>query len=156
MWYFVVIWLAVLGLALRSFLIVVGAYKDPVLASFENYGAEIIYSPLLGLVAWVSLFLYLSLFWFIPAEIVMGFGFLLLIPVGWFREKIREMVLQHHQWFRFLPRWYYELVLRTDREERRRIAYLWLYLPLRTRMLYNAHNDLFMQWVEQVLMTIAR
>lgn len=156
MWGFGLLWFGVLLWALRAFLIVAGVYKDPVLASFEKYGAEVIYSPLLNLLMWVGIFLYLSLFWLIPSEIVLGLGLLLLIPVAVFREHFRDTLIQRHEWFRVLPRWYYDLVLQTDREERRRIAYLWLYLPVRTRMLYNAHHDLFGQWVEQVLMTISR
>jgi hypothetical protein len=156
MWGFGLLWFIVLLCALRAFLIIVGVYKDPVLASFEKYGAEVIYSPLLNLVAWVGFFLYLSLFWLIQTEIVLGLGLLLLVPAAAFREHFRDTLIQRHEWFRVLPRWYYDLVLQTDREERRRIAYLWLYLPMRTRMLYNAHNDLFGQWVEQVLMTISR
>ena len=147
---------AMLMMTLRSFLIVVGTYKDPVLASFENYGEEKVFSPMSGLIVWAVLFIYFSLFLYYQA----GFLFIIGLMAGaWLaamREKYDEWIFRYPGFFRMFPHWYFELVQRTDREERRRIAYLWLRLPLKTRLLYNARSEYFHQWVDLVLLSISR
>jgi len=139
---------------LRSFLVVVGIYKDPILASFEVYGDEKIYSPLYNLILWSIAFVYLALFLYVGSGILLVALFLA-IPLSYFYRLYQRLLQEHPDVFRRLPGWYAELVVRTDREERRRIAYLWLRLPVRTRLLYNARSEFFLHWVDQVLMTIA-
>jgi hypothetical protein len=143
-------------MTVRTFLIVIGAYKDPVFASFENYGDERIFSPMFSLVAWAISFAYMMLFWYINPGLAFSVGLIIGIPLVAFRDIFEAMVYEHHQAFRIFPLWYHELVINTDREERRRLAYMWLQLPPRTRMIYNTHTVLFLQWVEQVLVTISR
>jgi hypothetical protein len=145
-----------LMMTLRSFLIVMGTYKDPVLASFEHYGEEKIVSPIFSLTVWVILFIYFSLFLYVQAGPLFSLGLLLIIFIASMRERLDEWRYKYDTLFRVFPRWYFELVQRTDREERRRIAYLWLRLPLATRLLYNARSEYFHHWVDLVLMSIIR
>lgn len=143
-------------MTLRSTLIILGVYKDPVLASFEVYGREKIYSPMVWLIIWGLGSTYLSLYLLIPQDNAFIIGIVILIPVLAVRERVPNIVHNNPRFFRSLPAWYRELATRTTREERRRIAYLWLRLPARTRSLYNINNHLFYQWVDLVLMSIAR
>jgi len=141
-------------LAARAFLVTLGAIKDPILHSFEVFGEEKHYYPTLWLIAWTSLTLYLSLFLYFPAGQVLFLGFgisILAYGIGSPLRRLRER-LDHY--LTNFPQWYHLLVQRTDRDERRRIAYHWLRLPPRTRWLYNARTELFWQWIDQVLMTI--
>lgn len=142
-------------MTLRAFLIVVGMYKDPILASFEHYGDERVFSPTLTLLIWTGFSVYLFTFLILEPGLVLFTGALALVAGFSFRESIARFVKRRQQLSRSLPVWYAQLVERTDRHERRRIAYLWLRLPARTRLLYNAHNGLFHHWMEQVLLTIS-
>lgn len=143
-------------MTIRAFLIVVGIYKDPVLASFEDYGTERIFSPTFSLFAWGCAFAYFMLYWFISAGAALSVGLVIGFPLAAFRDTFVRMLYEHQRSFRIFPTWYYQLVENTDREERRRLAYLWLRLPARTRMIYNTHTSIFRLWVEQTLVTIAR
>ena len=55
MYLFLLLAFFALMMTLRAFLIVMGTYKDPVLASFEHYGEEKIFSPMFSLTVWVTL-----------------------------------------------------------------------------------------------------
>lgn len=145
-----------LTMTIRSFLIVMGAYKDPIFASFEDYGDERIFSPMFSLVAWGIILAYVMLYWYISPGIAFTVGLVMGLPLVAIRESFTEMLMKYHEAFRVFPRWYYKLVQNTDRVERRRLAYMWLRLPPRTRLLYNTHTTFFDQWVEQVLVTISR
>lgn len=145
-----------LMMTLRAFLIVMGTYKDPVLASFEHYGEEQVFSPIFSLTVWVIIFVYLALFLYVQAGPLFALGLLIGAFIASIRERMEEWRYKYDSMFRMFPRWYFELVQRTDREERRRIAYLWLRLPLATRLLYNARNEYFHHWVDLVLMSITR
>ncbi|MDQ7026174.1 MAG: hypothetical protein Q9P44_11530 [Anaerolineae bacterium] len=145
-----------LMMTLRSFLIVLGTYKDPVLASFEHYGEEKVSSPIFTLIVWATLFLYFALFLYYRAGILFILGLVTGTMLASMRDRLDDWRSKYHAIFRMFPRWYFELVQRTDREERRRIAYLWLRLPLQTRLLYNAHSEYFHQWVDLVLLSITR
>ena len=156
MWFLLLMAFLTLMMTLRSFLIVMGTYKDPVLASFEHYGEERVFSPFLTLVVWTILFIYFALFLYIQAGVLFTLGLILGAFIAALRERLEEWHHRYHSAFRIFPRWYFELVQRTDREERRRIAYLWLRLPLQTRLLYNARSEYFHQWVDLVLLSITR
>ena len=145
-----------LMMTLRSFLIVMGTYKDPVLASFEHYGEEKVFSPIFSLTVWAVIFIYLSLFLYVQAGPLFALGLIIGAFIASMREHMEEWRYKYDSMFRVFPRWYFELVQRTDREERRRIAYLWLRLPLATRLLYNARSEYFHHWVDLVLMSITR
>jgi hypothetical protein len=66
------------------------------------------------------------------------------------------IVAKYHFMFLKLPRWYHELRDRTSRYERRRIAYMWLHLPLRLRITYNSSDRAFSQWADFVIMGTIR
>lgn len=139
----------------RSVLMIIGAYKDPLLASFEKYGEEHFFSPVVSLVAWAAIFLYVFLFWYIPPEFMFAIGVFIVLPITSSYGMLLRILKKYQGKLSHYPRWFYELVEMTDRDERRRIAYMWLFLPASTRMIYNANNYLFRQWVEQVLLTVA-
>lgn len=142
-------------MTVRSVFIMAGTYKDPVLASFERYGDEHIFSPPISLFFWASCFIYVSLYWYINGSAVIVLGVAILIPLGISYSFIYDFIHKNKRFFRKYPQWYDEIIENTDREERRRIAYLWLFLPPSTRMVYNSNNTLFKQWVEQVLLTVS-
>lgn len=156
MWLYIGLVSISLFMTLRSALVIVGLYKDPVLASFENYGEERVYSPMVWLVIWMGLTAYLALFLVIAAPAVFTVGLVAMLPLSALHKQLEETVKAQSEIFRRFPAWYYQLAERTNREERRRIAYLWLRLPSRTRSLYNARQERFEQWVDLVLTTIAR
>lgn len=145
----------IFSLVVRSFFVLIGAYKDPLLASFEQYGPEHIFSPLLMFFVWSSAFIYVSLYWYISSEIVFSIGLIIAIPLLASFNLIMRLLHKYKDVLRMYPRWCHQLIENTDREERRRIAYMWLFLPPSTRMIYNTNNHLFRQWVEQVLLTVA-
>lgn len=139
----------------RYTLVLFGTYKDPILASFECYGEEKIFSPPIALLLWASAFIYVCLYWYFNPSFVFGIGLLVGIPIGAAHGILIEILRKHKDRLQQYPRWSYDLIQMTDREERRRIAYLWLSLPASTRMIYNTNNHHFHQWVEQVLLTVS-
>ena len=143
-------------MVVRSFFVLIGAYKDPLLASFEQYGEEHIFSPLLVFTLWSVVFMYVSLYWYFSSELVFGLGMMIAIPLFALSGVFIRLLHKYKDTLRMYPRWCHHLIQNTDREERRRIAYMWLFLPPSTRMVYNTNNHLFFQWVEQVLLTVAR
>jgi hypothetical protein len=46
-----------------------------------------------------------------------------------------------------------ELVGRTTRAERRRLAYMWLRLPAKLRLIYNSNDRAFMEWADMVILS---
>lgn len=146
-----------LVMVLRSVLIVIGVHKDPILRSFEKYGEESRYSPFIVMIIWASLFIAYHMVIFLPSP---GLFFMVLVVSA---VLVNAMFINPSSFFARLrplfdrfPRWYVELSRRTTREERRRIAYLWLRLPIRTRVLYNTHDFYFFKWADLVLLSIAR
>ena len=69
--------------------------------------------------------------------------------------KVKDNVMNYPEVFLRFPRWYRDIVDHTSREERRKLSYMWLGLPLRTRLLYNAQHDEFRKWVELVVLSVA-
>lgn len=156
MWVIYLVTIATLIMTLRAFLMVLGAYKDPILSTFEAYGPdEPVFSPFYSLVAWALITLYIVMFLYFNMGLIFGIGLFVLIPIVAFRFEMERLLKRYQSIFCSFPRWYLELIQSTDREERRRIAFLWLRLPLRTRMLYNTNSHYFHLWVDQVLLTIA-
>lgn len=151
----VLIGLGLLVLAVRAGLIVLGIYKEPVLRRFETYGEESPYSPALGLLCWSIIFTAYLMVSLLNVGAVLFLLIFLLAPFSVVYNHSQAIVRQYPSLFTFYPRWYSDLVDRTSRDERRRLAYLWLRLPLRTRLLYNARDEFFNQWADLVLMTIA-
>lgn len=143
-----------LVMALRSIFVVIGVYKDPVLATFESYGEERFFSPLVMLIVWVTVFGYVCLYWYLDANVLFMAGMLFLLPISALHRAIFAFLVRHSSFFERYPAWYHNMLTLTDREERRRIAYLWLFLPPATRMIYNVNTTLFNRWMEQVLLTV--
>jgi hypothetical protein len=151
---FYVACLVVMLCLLRSVLIVLGIYKNPVLRCFEEYGTEKLYSPMLGLSFWLFVSFILLLFAILDTDVVIVFSVAVFIPTLWFYQRLDEFVMRYRWILTVYPSWYYRLLNTTSREEQQRIAYMWLRLPLKTRLLYNMHDVLFLQWADLVLMSI--
>jgi hypothetical protein len=150
------VFLAVMYRTARAFLMTLGFYKDPILTSFEHFGEERIYSPLYRLIAWSITLLYLSLFLYVQPGLLIVAGAIMLIPLVSLRETLQRLLYSDPRLYRAFPVWYRHLAERTTRTERRRIAYLWLRLPPRTRTHYNISQQAFHHWLDMVLVTMAR
>jgi MFS family permease len=137
-------------------LILGGLYKTPLLALFEKYGdAENQFQPVTQGAAAVGALIasgaalsavdqpwVWALFWIgLALAVTAAYAVLRTPPSGRWR---------HDDWPQ-LPRWYYALRQYTTRQERRRIAYMWLWLPRRTRSLYHANDRAFLLWADLVI-----
>ena len=146
---------AVTVLFLRACLVTLGYYKEPILTAFQQYGDEVGFSPLFESFAWGGVLAYLLFIILVPSSflVLIGvFGFVVFVMLYW---RIRDSVLRHPQIFLRFPNWYREIVDHTTREERRKLSYMWLALPLRTRLLYNAQHEEFRKWVELVVLSVS-
>lgn len=145
---------------LRIVFIITGMLKGPVLKTFEQYGPEDpVFCPLPELLFW-------------PGVIILSGGTLLarvmpiadplikfstfsgglLIFLGCIAQYRKKNIIAYWNTLPVVfPGWYKQLLEQTSRQERRRIAYMWLWLPRRTRLLYNANNRLFFLWAEQII-----
>ncbi|MBK8026597.1 MAG: hypothetical protein IPK19_35720 [Chloroflexi bacterium] len=142
-------------LLLRYGLIAAGMFKGPVLSIYARYEPDDMYYALpLALLA-VALFvltgsLLLSLFVPLAARgAILGALIALLSYVAYFmRFKARE----RPDIYSPVPLWAVRLRQRTTREERRRIAFLWLRLPWRTRIRYDVSDHHFEMWCDLVIL----
>lgn len=129
--------------------IVAGWLKEPMMAHFRRYGEErrvyplprfmrslgglcLLLAPLIPN-AWVGLA-------FVATVLMMLLGSLAVDR----REDLR----------RALPRWYFDLLQETTREERRAIAWAWLRLPLKTRIRLNGDQYAFRIFIDEVRLTV--
>ena len=145
---------------LRIGMILTGLLKGPILHTFEKYGdSENIYYPLPSLLLWAGVFV-LSIsrliaetanIW-LPATIP-GLG---LLAGAYLAQTHPELPRQFPRLFMSYPRWYFNLRDRTSRYERRRLAYMWLWLPPRLRFIYNGNDRAFNQWADLVIMATMR
>jgi hypothetical protein len=53
-----------------------------------------------------------------------------------------------------LPRWYFDLLRRATRQERRHIAYAWLRIPHKMRWRLNGDQASFHVWADTVRITV--
>jgi hypothetical protein len=145
---------------IRATLILVGFLKEPILRTFSEYGPrEKLYMPGQQLLLWGGALSVCAGFWAAPYQglsaTLTTFGILmdLVVALGYTyaeqAEKIHLKILKY-------PHWYHELRERTTRYERRRIGYMWLHLPLRTRLSYNSSDRMFMIWADFVIMGTIR
>jgi len=140
----------------RILFVLAGMYKSPVLELFEQYGdPPPVYYPWTQLLIWVGILLFsVSLFWggggFQDALGTNLLGVLFLL-IAWMSHTFKANVVKVLQELPQFPSWYNKLESYTSRVERRRIAYMWLRLPMRTRWLYNASDKFFFQWVDLVI-----
>jgi len=145
---------------LRIGLILVGLLKGPILRTFEKYGDdETVYYPLPSLLLWggilvlsASTILGQQLAIFMPSWLI-GVG---MIGAGYLAYTHPEIPRSFPQIFMIYPRWYYELRERTSRYERRRLAYMWLWLPPRLRLIYDGSDTAFNQWADLVILATMR
>ena len=140
---------------LRACLVSLGFYKEPILSAFQHYGEEIGFSPLFEACTWGGVMAYLFFMLLVPSSLLILLGimvFVVFVLVYW---RVRDSVMRHPEVFLRFPRWYRDIVNHTSREERRKLSYMWLALPLRTRLLYNAQHSEFYKWVELVVLSVA-
>lgn len=142
-------------LFIRAVLVTFGYYKEPVLSAFQQYGEEVGFSPLLDMFVWGVVVAYLIFVVLVPSSLLILFGVvsIILFVAGYW--QVKENIMNHPEIFLQYPRWYRDIVDHTSREERRKISYMWLGLPFRTRLLYNAREDAFRKWVELVVISVA-
>jgi len=145
------IWLIGLGLLIAVFYygaILLGFYKDSMMAHFRHYGEERRVYPLARFLMALGL-LCLLLAPLLPGSIGVAFTALALIIVVSSYAITRVEALQAS-----LPRWYYRLLGELTREERRAIAYAWLRLPLKTRLRLNGDDHAFWIFIDEVRLTV--
>jgi hypothetical protein len=152
---FVVGWAVSLFFLTRTILILAGLLKGPVLQLFERYGEEeAFYNPMQSLLVWIGLFVFTGGTWLIGYSKAYASIFLI-SAVCWlaayYLHGVPDFAQKHPRLFLKLPHWYYELSERTERLERRRIAYMWLRLPWRLRLIYNSNDTAFVQWADMVI-----
>lgn len=153
--FFTIAFLIVLVLFFRASLITAGVYKEPVLAAFQQYGDEVPVSPLLETLLWGGLLGYMFFVALVPSSFLILFGVVLVVFFGSFYWQVKDRIMSYPEIFLQYPRWYREIIDYTSREERRKLSYMWLALPLRTRLLYNTRQDAFHKWVELVMLSVA-
>lgn len=140
----------------RLALILTGVLKDPVLRVSRRYSiGDDLYYPLPWLLLWFGVFLFSGGLLLTIARVpfpvyLLGILLILLSYAVYDRPKLATnfptILLSH-------PRWYAELRTRTTREERRRIAYMWLWLPHGLRLYYNSHDPAFDQWADLIILS---
>ena len=151
----ILIFMTACVLFVRALLVAFGFYKEPVLAAFQQYGDEVGFSPLLDMFLWGSVVAYLIFVAVVPSSMLILVGvvsIVLFVTVYW---QVKDSIMDHPEIFLQYPRWYRDIVDHTSREERRKISYMWLGLPFRTRLLFNAREDAFRKWVELVVISVA-
>lgn len=143
------------GFLLRYGLALTGTLKDPVLRVSAQYGADDTYYVLpwvllsaSGLILSVSL----TLGMLMPGTNGVSVVAILIGLLAYGAWAARDTAKRHPEIFCPLPLWYAHLRANTTREERRRIAFLWLRLPLRTRLRYNFSHHHFWLWVDLVVL----
>ena len=145
---------------LRIGLIMTGMLKGPILHTFEKYGGdEELYYPLPAPVTLVRRDSYQpdraagGERQHLPAHrgsrsVAAGLAFV--------ARNHPEFAREHPDIFLHYPRWYHQLRARTSRYERRRLSYMWLWLPRRLRLIYNGSDRAFNQWADLVIMASMR
>lgn len=138
----------------RAILITLGLLKGPVLHVFEKYGDEEgNYNTLMYLTLWSGVFSINSGLWlsrvsqnvFFPLETI-GVTLLFTAFIFYRRPHLAQSALHY-------PIWYVELTERTSRSERRRIAYMWLKLSRKGKIIYNSSDFAFRQWTDLIIVS---
>jgi hypothetical protein len=155
MFFVILIFLVSLFFLTRILFIIFGLYKTPVIQTFEWYGPEEkIYYPVPELVLWLGIFILTGSPWiavFVGYNHPISWPGLLLLLTWWYIRQHPELP-ERYPILTWLPEWYRNLRSRTNRYERRRIGYMWLRLPARTRMLFHSNDTAFAQWADLVVM----
>jgi len=146
-----------LFIAGRLALILTGLYKSPLLTLFEKYGDEENYFfPLPRLLFWTGTLMFSGadvfneMAFYVPSVVpIVGFLFMIL---GYGAVTLPPHLQQSLDAYPPFPLWYHRLREHTSREERRRIAYIWLRLPARTRLLLNSNDRAFFHWTDLIIL----
>ena len=146
---------AVSLLFLRACLVTLGFYKEPILSAFQQYGDEVGFSPLFESCIWGLALAYLIFVLLVPSSFLVLIGIFSCVLFFMLYWRVRDNILEYPEIFLRFPNWYRDIVDHTTREERRKLSYMWLGLPLRTRLLYNAQHEEFRKWVELVVLSVA-
>jgi hypothetical protein len=138
-----------------------GMLKGPVLATFEKYGdKEPYFFPLPRLLMWLGLAVVSGGFlineWFGVQFALTGTLGVVVLLLSWLTSHYNDIVRNYAEKLPTLPLWYGRLCDETTRRERRRLAYMWLRLPVRTRLLYNASDRAFFLWADLVIAATVR
>lgn len=156
----IVIWIAFIiafAALVRTLFILAGWYKDPILRSFEAYQPEeMIFCPLLDFLFAIGACFLLGAIVLLNLAHLTVIILLFVLPLISLYPNLLQWAYDHPLIFFSLPLWYRELRARTNREERRKIAFMWLHLPRRLRLHYSIHQYAFAQWIDLVLMSIVR
>lgn len=142
----------------QTFLILFGRSKEPILRTFERYGEEIFYYPLVQLLVRimavaVCIELLIATITKVAPFILYGSGLLFILAAATHYLVQRSAALRSIlAVLTAFPLWYHDVLSRTSRYERRRIGYLWYRLPARTRSTFNLSDELFIEWVDFVIM----
>ncbi|MCC6615479.1 MAG: hypothetical protein IT320_18545 [Anaerolineae bacterium] len=141
---------------IRAALVISGRLKGPLLHIFEAYTDKPQeYNALRDLALWATILI---------IGVLVYLSDLMTLPIGSFLPLVIALVVvalaqeqapfirRHLPFLMPQPHWYADLSSRTTLMERRRIAYMWLRLPRRTRILFNHHDGAFRIWVDLVIM----
>jgi hypothetical protein len=140
----------------RTLLILTGRLKGPIIHLFERYGGN---DP--HFYPWPMLFIWCGIAW-ISGHLMMtaligsglpgvyfSISFWILSFLMWhYEQRIRQLPYFHWTY----PTWLRELWERTERQERRRIAYMWLRLSWKARLAYNSSDQAFDHWADMIIL----
>lgn len=138
----------------HSVLVVLGVLKGPVLHIFERYGdEEEFYDSLTRLALGLGVFSLASGIGlgrnfpraFLPLE---AMGVITLVATVIFYRTSATT----RKYFRY-PIWYFELLERSSRSERRRIAFMWLNLSRKGKLIFNSSDHAFNQWADLIIVS---
>jgi hypothetical protein len=159
-WLLPLLFTVVLVGLVRSVLIVVGLYKTPIIHSFESYGQdEVPPMPVMTLAVWMGALTALMGMvgvWSLRLNSTFMFAGILVLIASAAAFYWRNAFAQTYHRYAWFPRWYYDLRERTTRYERRRIAYMWLMLPRRSRLIYNSSDLQFRVWADFIILGTTR
>ncbi|MCL4249616.1 MAG: hypothetical protein KJ065_15845 [Anaerolineae bacterium] len=141
---------------IRTVLVISGRRKGPLLRVFEAYTDKPqAYNSLRAVAVWITVviigvLIYLSETMTLP--IAAFIPLVLAIATAVWANEQPDFIRQYLPFLMPEPRWFVDLSSRTTLTERRHIAYMWLKLPRRTRILYDHHDGAFRIWVDLVIM----
>ena len=141
---------------IRTVLVISGRRKGPLLRVFETYTDKPqAYNSLRELAVWATVIIVGVLVYLSESVKLPTVAFIPLlstiVTAVWASEQ-PDFIRQHLPFLMPEPRWYVDVRGRTTLTERRHIAYMWLKLPRRTRILFDHHDGAFRIWVDLVIM----
>lgn len=137
--------------------IVSGLYKDALMAHFRYYGPERPFCP-------VARFLVVLGAWSLMLSSMLDaltqrhratwvFAPIIFLTLSLMAFAGSVIVRQKPALRQSLPRWYFDLLRTTTRQERRHIAYAWLRVPRKMRWRLNGDQASFRVWADMVRLT---